>query len=336
MVDLSLFAFYSLCSHFPSLVSSFYFTAARLAELSSGNSLSNLMKGFSRDQLSQLARERGLSSASLSNMIERKNSFDALMGLDFQGLQSIDNLANLIQNGGGSASSAPSSGMKNWSAEQSRSGSNGSLSSAARRLASASNMESLLRSLSGGNVKNGGNANIGFNRDNGDTSNANLQSLLQNMQQSGGMSSLLGGSGNAASLANLLGQGSSAGLSSLNQRNSSIDDFLNMVAGGDMSHQDSSMLNVPLMQQQSNLQVHGGNIDAATMLAQQHLLAQATGNPALANALASRSMGASGSFGNFGSAGGDGNQGSSSSSLSLKRKLLEMGGNTSEQDRSKR
>jgi hypothetical protein len=322
--------------------------------LGGGNSVNNLMlkTGFSRDQLSQLARERGLSSASLSNMIERKNSFDALMSLDFQSLQSIDNLANLIQTGGPN-SQVPSSGMQNWSAETQRTGSSGSLSNAARRLASQGQMESLLRSLSNGNVQNGGGrGNQGGNNDDGGQSNANLQNLLQNMQGGTSMSSLLGGSGNmtsAASLANLLRENSSTGLTALrmqdglNQRNSSVEDFLSLVAAGDIPHQDPSLLNMPLMQhQQGNNQGGGGNgggggHDHATMLAQQQLLAQATGNPALANALASRS------FSNFGGGGGNNSghnlsqsnsaaaffaraAGNDDSSMSLKRKLLELGG----------
>lgn len=309
---------------------------------SGGNSINNLMKGLSRDQLSQLARDRGLSSTSLSNMIERKGSFDALMGLNFQSLQSIDNLANLVQSGG-SSGNMPSSGMKNWSAEQSRNESSGSLSNAARRLASAGNMESLLRSLSSNNVKNGKGGN-----DNGVTSNANLQFLLQNMQNGNSMSSLLGpGSGNnaasAASLANLLRENSSTGLSALrmqdglNQRNSSVEDFLNLVADGYIPHQDPSLLSVPLMHHQQNggqgndNNGGGGGNDAAAMLAQQRLLAQATGNSQLANALASRSFGnmmrdASGSLGNSGSG----------SSASLKRRFIDMGGIAEDQGSNKR
>lgn len=301
--------------------------------LGGGNSINNMLKGLSRDQLSQLAQERGLSTGSLSNMIERKNSLDALMGLDFQSLQSIDNLANLVQSGGGMSNNIPSSGMKNWSAD--RNASSGSLSNAARRLASAGNMESLLRSLSNGNVKNG--------RDNdGKSSNADIQSLLQNMQNGNSMSSLLGGSGgnaaSAASLANLLRENSSTGLTALrmgeglNQRNSSsVEDFLNLVADGYIPHQDPSLLSVPLMHHQQNGgqggQGNGG--DAAAMLAQQQLLAQATGNSQLANALASRSFGnmarnVSGSLGN--SAALLAQAGDLGSNMNLKRRLMEMEG----------
>eukprot|EP00429_Kryptoperidinium_foliaceum_P038820 CAMPEP_0176160540 /NCGR_PEP_ID=MMETSP0120_2-20121206/82122_1 /TAXON_ID=160619 /ORGANISM="Kryptoperidinium foliaceum, Strain CCMP 1326" /LENGTH=614 /DNA_ID=CAMNT_0017497977 /DNA_START=58 /DNA_END=1899 /DNA_ORIENTATION=- len=279
-------------------------SAARLAGLNGNGSLSNMLKGMSRDQLNQLARDRGsfdrgISSASLSNMVERKNSFEALMGLDFQSLQSIDNLANLVQSGSFAARNVPSSGMKNADFASS-----GSLSNAARRLASAGNMESLLRSFSSNNVNKGNNRNGGENDGKSQNSNANLHSLLQNMQNGNSMSGLLG-SGNAASaasLANLLrDNNSSTGLSAmrgqdgLNQRNSSVEDFLNLVADGYIPHQDPSMLSIPLMHQNNNGQGSGGNgggnNNAAAMLAQQQLLAQATGNSQLANALASRSFG---------------------------------------------
>jgi hypothetical protein len=328
--------------------------AARLG-LGGSNSINNLMlkTGFSRDELSQLARDRGLSSASLSNMIERKNSFDALMSLDFQSLQSIDNLANLIQSGASSNQPPATTGMKNWSAGDNSSsknslaglagvnGSTGSLSQVARRLASTGQMESLLRSLSNNNMRNNqGSAG-------GQSSTSNLQSFLQNVQggvASSSMSSLLGSSsGNtasAASLANLLRENSSTGLSALrmqdglNNRNSSVEDFLSLVAAGDIPHQDPSLLNMPLMRhQQNNNNESSGNLGAAAVLAQQRLLAQATGNPALANAIASRSFGNlrnfSGNLGKFDSAAAllaraGGEEGGSS--LSLKRKLLELDG----------
>jgi hypothetical protein len=341
-------------------------TAARMAGLGGSgsggggqNSVSNLMlkTGFSRDQLNQLARERGLSSASLSNMIERQNSFDALMSLDFQSLQSIDNLANLIQTGG-SSREVPESGMKNWSAGGGLSagggggqgqgqGSTGNLSNAARRLASSGRMDSLLQSISSNNVRNGsrgGGQGGGERGGSNANSNANLSNLLQSMNSMQGgvggnsMSSLLGAGGNAASavsLANLLRENSSTGLTALrmqdglNQRNSSVEDFLSLVAAGDIPHQDPALLNVPLMQHQQNGGGQGGNDAAANYLAQQQLLAQATGNPALANALASRSYGnLHNSSGNSGSAAAllaraAEQQGSS---MSLKRRLLEMDG----------
>jgi hypothetical protein len=399
-------------------------SAARLGSLAAnGNSFNNLMlkTGFSRDQLSQLARDRGLSSASLSNMVERKSSFDALMSLDFQSLQSIDNLANLIQTGGGSSGvggfgHAPSSGMKNWSADISNNNqqppSSASLSNAARHLASATNLESLMRSLSNHNTSSGS----GMNQEGGGSANdfvglsqpshANLQSLLQNMSNgnmgggvnnnnnsnnnhhnniSTSMSSLLGANNgsSAASLAHLLRDQSSTGLSALrmqdglNNRNSSVEDFLSLVAAGDIPHQDPSMLNLSLTQfqqqqlhqqqqqqlqhlqqqqlllQQNNGSSHGD--DAAAMLAhhqqqQQQMLAQATGNKALANALANRSFGSFGGLSHSGPSGNLNSLGSTAALLqqmagassnadsfnAMKRKLLDVDGGLDSQESSKR
>lgn len=183
-------------------------SAARMAGLAaSGNSMSNLMMktGLSRDQLSQLVKERHNSSNSLTNMMGRQSSLDALMSLDFQSLQSIDNLANLIQTGA-NPSRVPKSGMKNWSSDGNTStsslaavaaslnNSNNNVSNLVnlRRLASEGRMESLIRSLSSGNVANKGNNSGG--------SNANFNDILQSMQNN------LNGEGNN-SASNLFGQG---------------------------------------------------------------------------------------------------------------------------------
>lgn len=298
-------------------------SAARLAGLAAaGSSMNNLLlkSGLSRDQLNQLAREGGVSSASLSNMMDRQSSFDALMSLDLQSLQSIDNLANLIQSGGSLPGQNPHNGQKNWSAgdsagnlaAQALQGSGGNLSdlASARRLASVGRMQSLLRSLS--------NQNMQRSSSGGGGSNANFSNLLQSMQNnfnnSGNSTNSLFGNNNhgnnnfnnasALSLANLLRDNSSTGLSALrqqdgiNQRNSSVDDFLSLVAAGDIPHQDASLLNIPLMHQQHQQQ-YGNNQSgaqaAATLLAHQQLLAQVGGsNSALASALAQ-----SGSFGHL-------------------------------------
>ncbi len=306
-------------------------TAARL---SSNPSVSDLMlkTGLSRDQLSQLARDRGgLSSGSLSSMLQgqRQNSFDALMSLDFQSLQSIDNLANLIQNGG--MNHVPESGLRNAEFVASRTmGSSGDLM-ADRHLGSAGRVESFLRNFS--------NSNMGQNNASGN-SNANLSSLLQSMGNLNQLGAGLGnGGGNAssgnlwasnaqsaASLANLLRQDSSTGLTALrvqdglnSQRNSSVDDFLSLMAAGDIPHQDPSLLDIPLMQQQ-----HGQD-SAARLLAHQQLMQS---NPALANALASRSLG------NLSAAGG-----LSSNALAAaagnKRKLGDVSGLLNAQDGNK-
>jgi len=264
-------------------------SAARLAGLTAaGSSMNNLLlkSGLSRDQLSQLAREGGMSSASLSNMMDRQSSFDALMSLDLQSLQSIDNLANLIQSGSALPGSIPQNGMKNAdfnlggrhlsnnnfsdsnlaAALAGQRESNGAFADLAnaRRLASIGRMESLLRSLSSQNVNKTGGGGGG--------SNANFNNLLQNMQnnlgQPGGSANSLFGNNamnnnnnaSALSLANLFRNDSSTGLTALrmqdglNQRNTSVDDFLSLVAAGDIPHQDPSLLNMSLMQQQQQQQ----------------------------------------------------------------------------------
>ncbi|KAL9188053.1 hypothetical protein ACHAXT_006431 [Thalassiosira profunda] len=65
------------------------------------NSIANLVlqTGMSQDQISQLASAGISSSVSLANLLGKRNSIDRLMSLDFQSMQSIDNLANLIQAG---------------------------------------------------------------------------------------------------------------------------------------------------------------------------------------------------------------------------------------------
>jgi hypothetical protein len=299
-------------------------SAARLASLTAaGNSMNNLLMkaGFSHEQLSQLARE-GASSSSLKNMMERQSSFDALMSLDFQSLQSIDNLANLIQTGAQGSNSE--NDMKNWSADIAAvAGSNGNLSSlaSARRLASAGHMESLLRSLSNNNVNKSGEG-----MSSGGGSNANFNSVLQSMQSNLGSAensaSGLFGQGNAASalsLASMFRNDSSTGLSALrmqdglNQRNTSVDDFLSLVTSGDIPHQDP-LLSIPLIQQQQQGTSSNQNQSAA-LLAQQQLLAQASasGNTALANAIRS------GSLSNVKNA-----MQSNASSSALKRKLQDL------------
>jgi len=71
-----------------------------------------LQTGMTLDQLAQLSQNKCLSSASLANMLNQKQSFDRLMSLDFKSMQSIDNLANLIQRG--MSSQASINQMKNW------------------------------------------------------------------------------------------------------------------------------------------------------------------------------------------------------------------------------
>lgn len=157
-------------------------SAAKFSGLTaSGNSMNNLLlhSGLSRDQLSQLANE-GASTMSLSNMMQRQSSFDALMSLDLQSIQSIDNLANLIQTG--AQGSGGDADMRNWSADvgaavnASNSGNNLSSLASAKRMASANHLESLIRSLSSQNVNKTADANVAGG------SNANFSNILQSMQ----------------------------------------------------------------------------------------------------------------------------------------------------------
>jgi len=198
----------------------------------------------------------------------------------------------------------PKSGFKNW---ESGSGNNLSSLANARRQVSEGRMESLIRTLSSNNAGSR-TALSGVHGSGG--SNATFGNLLQSMQNMGSTNSLFS-SGNLsnAMLANMLRPDSSTGLTALrmqdglNQRNSSVEDFLSLVASGDIPHQDPHLLNVPLQsvmqqqqQQQQALQQEtsqgqndgsSGSQTAATYLAQQQILAQAgnNGNSAFSNAM---------------------------------------------------
>ena len=320
-------------------------SAAKLTAAGGTNaSIDNLMlkTGLSRDQLSQLARDQ-----SLSNLMERQTSFDALMSLDFQSLQSIDNLANLIQTGAQSKQDLPKSGLKNWdgdgkdmSAAAAASGGNGGA-------ASDSRMENLIRSLSSGNVgnkKDGGAAGAGAADSNADF-NALLRSLQSNSNLAGAGASahnLFGSmSGSSAmNLASMLRTDSSTGLTALRvqdglaQRNTSVDDFLSLVANGDIPHQDPHLLNVPLqsvMQQQAAAAAAaaGGNQAAGAYLAQlqqqqQHAsLGNLAGNASVQNLL---SQLAAGSAGNLAAAALMGEQAGAAASGSRKKRKLDGDG----------
>jgi len=130
-------------------------------------------------------------------------------------------------------------------------------------------------------------------------SNANFVHLLQNINTGNnlfGSGSQLSAA-NAMSLANLLRVDSSTGLTALRmqdglvQRNSSVDDFLSLVASGDIPHQDPHLLNIPLqsmLQQQQDAAHAQGTLAAANYLAHQQLLSQAAhkgSNTSLSNAM---------------------------------------------------
>jgi hypothetical protein len=90
--------------------------------------------------------------------------------------------------------------------------------------------------------------------------------------------------------------------------------------------------------QHQQQQQGGQNVnDPATLLAQQQLLAQATGNSQLANALASRSFGnLAGSESATAALFAQAASADSSSQSLLKRRFMEMGGDFSEQGSNKR
>jgi len=161
--------------------------------------------GMNRDQIGQLAQNKGLNSpASLANMIGKKRSFDGLTSLDFQSMQSIDNLANLIQ--AGLPNQAPSSGTKNWDWGNTSNNNTGdasstfnnatflgnqgnSMNSNAPQAGQGTTLENLVNSLSGQGNNTAQAAGTTSNQ-----SNTNFGDLLQSMQQ--GNISALGSNNN--------------------------------------------------------------------------------------------------------------------------------------------
>ena len=234
---------------------------------------------------------------SLASIMDRQSSFDALMSLDIQSLQSIDNLANLIQSGTTESSgNAPRAGIKNWSMDNVRNHVPGNAPPpySTSNSASALELQDLIRTLShgnnlrnyqgGGNNSQASNMNSGYHSFPSNASFANhSMNTLQNaagvtnnpLQNSQSFSqNPMSANYSQMSLNSLLRHNdSSTGLTALrmqdgllNQRNTSVDDFLSLVANGDIPHQDPHMLNVPLhsiLQQQA---------------ARQQMLAAANGN----------------------------------------------------------
>jgi hypothetical protein len=141
-------------------------------------SLTNLMlqTGMSRNQISLLAGKGVYSSASLANMLGKQRSFDQLMSLDFQSMQSIDNLANLIH-AGMPNTGVPKAQMKNmeWGTQWAGAPAPGHLSYGGEAKGS---IENLVRVLSGGAV---GDTNYVNNRANA----TNFSNFLQGTTQQG-------------------------------------------------------------------------------------------------------------------------------------------------------
>ena len=319
--------------------------AAKLAAAGGASaSIDNLMlkTGLSRDQLSQLARDQ-----SLSNLMERQSSFDALMSLDFQSLQSIDNLANLIQTGGSSKQDLPKAGLKNWDGGSGANDSSPNLAAAvaaaaaaaaggnnANRATSEVTMENLLRSLSSNNVaKKDGSGGTGAGGDLG-TSNADFNQLLKSLQSTNSLAGAGASANNlfgsmagtsAMNLASMLRTDSSTGLTALRmqdglaQKNTSVDDFLSLVANGDIPHQDPHMLNVPLQSVMQQQQAAAAAAVAQLQQQQQHgSLGSLTGNASVQNLL---SQLAAGSAGNLAAAALMGEQAGAAATSGQKRKL---------------
>lgn len=142
--------------------------------LANSASINNLMMqtGLNRDQIAQLAStqmasSQMASSASLANLLGKQRSFDGLMSLDFQSMQSIDNLANLIQ--AGMPNQVPKAEMRNmdWGSQgitnkvTNPSGFQGSLNNLATAANLQGSLSNLVRSLSGNRNASGGSGGSG-------------------------------------------------------------------------------------------------------------------------------------------------------------------------------
>lgn len=214
---------------------------------------------------------------SFSNNMENQSSLDALLSLDFKSLQSIDKLPNLIQTGTAQHSK---SGRINWSGDVSSSNEyvEKTVIRSSANLPNVVGKDSLSCSPSNGNVGTKSTRSV--------VSNRTLDCLIQTMQtnkEPSGNTSILFGPGSALNFSSMLKVDSSTGLTALRmqdgltERNSSVDDFLSLVASGDIPHQDPHMLKVPLqtaMQLQQSKQFAEAH-DVSSYLAQQQLLADA-------------------------------------------------------------
>jgi len=156
--------------------------------------INNLMlqTGLNRDQIAQLASTQMTSSASLANLLGKQRSFDGLMSLDFQSMQSIDNLANLIQ--AGLPNQVPKAEMRNmdWGSQGTTnqmpapSGLHGSLNNLATAANLQGSLNKIVRSLSGnrnGSAASGG-SGTGFGAAQGsfnsNQANANFGNIMPN------------------------------------------------------------------------------------------------------------------------------------------------------------
>ena len=154
----------------------------------SANSITNLLHqaGISRNQISMMTNKGKSSSTSLANVLGKNGSFDQLMSLDFQSMQSLDNIANLIQ---GNASLLPTAQMKNmeW-------GGNGAPAPGLSSFNGAGggnnkrSIDNLVNALSGGMGNNNNNA---ANNSNNLANSTNFSNFIQATKQ--GNNNLAGG-----------------------------------------------------------------------------------------------------------------------------------------------
>lgn len=146
----------------------------------SANSITNLLlqAGISRNQISMLTNKSMSSSTSLG----KNGSFDQLMSPDFQSMQSIDNIANLIQEN----ASLPTAQMKNMEWGDQWGG--GGNSAPAPGLSSHNNgagrnnkrsIDNLVKVLSGGL----GNSNNNVNNANNRANSTNFSNFIQATKQ---------------------------------------------------------------------------------------------------------------------------------------------------------
>lgn len=159
----------------------------------SANSITNLLlqAGISRNQISMMTNKGMSSSTSLANVLGKNGSFDQLMSLDFQSMQSLDNIANLIQ---GNASLLPTAQMKNMEWGNQWGGGNGAPAPGLSSLNGAGggnnkrSIDNLINALSGGMGNNNNNA---ANNSNNLANSTNFSNFIQATKQ--GNNNLAGG-----------------------------------------------------------------------------------------------------------------------------------------------
>jgi len=272
---------------------SFMFPLYTIGNMTNTASLANLMlqTGMAPDQISQLAQGGGIaSSASLANMLGKQRSFDQLMSLDFQSMQSIDNLANLIQQGmpnqGAGLRGTPArSQMKNmdWGT-QGNNNNNNNIAAPQAILNQAgmggSSFDALVRTLSAtthstansGQSGGSGSGGSAFSNTQRTQPNAtNFGNLLQNAQ--GGLAGGQGLSTSAQDFSNIL-----QGLTQQNQQqqqqqqgNANVNFNLGMAPGGNNPGLNQNAASGNMFLNMMTQQMAGGNNNMAQQQQQNNL-----------------------------------------------------------------